>query len=106
MDTWKNEANLIFKSKLFQVTIEYECPNWVEISFRKVNVPGKIYLDQLLDKLGIPFENDFLRIKENNDMVEIDRQMVLRLQKAGTIIKENWGSIFDHICNADSLSRR
>ena len=106
LSTWKNEANLVFSSNYFEITIEYESPNWIEISFRKTEVPGKIYLDQLLEKLEIHYEKDFLGRIEGGDQSEIEQRITICLEKAGNIIRDNWNDIREYIEIADVLSSR
>src|SRR5687767_4546948 len=50
--TWKNEANLIFMSKTLRVNIQYEYPNWIDLTFRKHDSRDYIYWRILLEELN------------------------------------------------------
>ena len=106
LSTWKNEANLVFSSNQIKVTVEYESPHWIEISFRKTDVPGKIYLGQLLKKLGINYEKGLLGSMGNGDLMEVEQRISACLEKVGDVIRDNWKEIFEYIETADALSSR
>ena len=103
LSTWRNEATLKFKSDLFDISIQYEAPNWVEISFRKPDISGYLYLERLLEKLNIPFREDLLRIQKDKDIDEIQHQMTLCFQEASTLIKTNWKSIKEYMNDVESF---
>ena len=106
LSTWRNEANLVFSSERFKITVEYESPNWVDISFRKNEVVGKIYLSQLLEKLNIHFEKGFLGSIDGDGQSEIEQRITDCLEKAGNILRENWKAILEYIETVDTLASK
>jgi hypothetical protein len=106
LSTWRNEANLVFSSEQFKVTVEYESPNWIEISFRRVDIPGKIYLEQLLEKLNIHHEKHLLGSLGSDDLMDIEQRMMVCLEKAGNILRDNWKDILEYIETTDTLASR
>ncbi|MCI0549525.1 MAG: hypothetical protein L0287_01075 [Anaerolineae bacterium] len=91
LDTWKNEANLIFISKTLRVIIEYEYPNWIDVKFRKHDIRGYIYWRILLEELNFPLDEGLLTIQEQNNLNIIEVQIAARFKDIGTILKDNWG---------------
>lgn len=106
LSTWKNEANLIFSTNRLKITVEYESPNWIEISFRRTDILGKIYLDQLLEKLNVRYEKGFLGSLGNGGLTEIEQRISVCLEEAGNIIRDNWKDILEYIETADVLSSK
>ena len=100
LDTWRNEANLIYKSENFRILIAYEYPNMIEITFKEFETPGYVTFRQLLQDLGISFSKDILKISEKNDMYEIEAQMALCFKTASSLLKENWESVSNHFNNS------
>ena len=102
--TWKNEANLIFMSKTLRVNIQYESPNWIDLTFRKHDSRDYIYWRILLEELNFPLNEGLLTIQEQNNLNIIQVQIEARFKDIGTILKANWKQISEYIDDSPFLA--
>lgn len=104
LTTWKNEANLTFESNNIEITVAFETPNLIEIIFKRLGVPGRIYSTALFKKINVPVDKDFLTVQERNDLSLVQEQIAESLQQASTVLKANWKQVTEYLSNASSLS--
>jgi hypothetical protein len=102
LETWKHEGYVKFISKEIEVVIEYDFTSWVGVCFKKTSDPWSIYLDDLFEKMDIPFNENVLKIQENKDIEIIEAQIDCALQHASRVIKDHWDEISAYIRNVNT----
>ena len=97
LETWKHEGYVKFASRDMEVIIEFDFASWIGICFRKPNSHQKIYLEDLLKRLDIPFDVDISRISKTDDLENLEAQINLSLQKSRDVIKNRWDEILKFV---------
>jgi hypothetical protein len=103
LDTWKNEANLIFTSKTLKILIEYEAPNWIDVKLKKIDQRGYVYWSYLVEELSLPSKVGLMKIEETKDMKRIQTQIARHLKDVGMVLKVNWQSITDYLLTTNFI---
>jgi len=97
LETWKHEGYVKFMSREMEVMIEFDSPAWIGICLGKSQTRRKIYLDDLLEKLDIPFDTTILKIRKTDDLENLESQINAGFQKSSGVIKVHWDRIFEHV---------
>ena len=110
LDTWKNEGAVEFTSKDIRVLVQYESPGWVNVSFHKFGIPGRIYERRLFEILDIQYDETLLSPSQNKysneeekQILELEKDIERTTQYLGRLIRENKEKIFSYVSSANNL---
>lgn len=95
--TWKNEGQVKYKSEDFEVIIEYESPDWVEVTFRISDRPGWLSLRNLVTTLGLRNHPDKPGSDQDFTSHESEDKLTKAIQSLSTILQENSVEIFTYL---------
>lgn len=99
--TWKNEGQVKYISEEFEVIIEYEFPDWVDVTFRKSGRSGWSSLCNLVKALGLPIHPGMADPDLNPASQKPGDNLSQAIQSLSTILRENNAEIFTYFRDTD-----
>jgi hypothetical protein len=95
--TWKNEGQVKYISEDFEVIIEYEYPDWVDVTFRISDRPGWFSLRKLVTALGLRNHPDKPDSDQDFASHETEDKFAKAIQSLSAILQENSVEIFTYL---------
>ena len=100
--TWKNEGQVKYSSREFEVIIEYESPDWVDVTFKKSGRSDRVSLRHLTKTLGLPINPSKTGSDNDATMQGSHDDLSRAIQTLSTNLQENSADIFTYLRDTTS----